>query len=224
MTWNKNILLKTFKLGNDIVNVSTKQSQLKYLDQRFLHRVFNEQESNIILQKNNTFFNQSTALWAIWAAKEAAFKACKKQNIDLIFSHRKFKINLPVINSEYTNSLIIGTANYEGTIIALTWQIYQHTVHCIAVLLDNNAIFTNWEQINYNIFTVDSSHHLIESFQTKYYAKQFLRSKGLDPQLEIIRQNGPPMLFVGKIPLPEIEISLSHDHGWGAVAFINLLG
>lgn len=232
MRWSRNILL-----GNDIVNLSTERSKLKHLDQRFINRVFTDNEQSIIQQVNSD--NKSTILWAIWAAKEAAFKACQKQDPGLIFSHRKFDINfdikLPMLdltNYSEHNINFTGTANYKNKILALTWQFSKHTVHCIAMLLDNNLLFIDWHKINYNIFIIDSTNHNIESLQTRSFAKQFLISKGFDPPIEIIRQNiivnktkryGPPIVFIKNHTLTNIEISLSHDHGWGAVAFIDLM-
>ena len=81
-----------------------------------------------------------------------------------------------------------------------------------------------------SIFIIDSNDHKEESLQTRFYAKQFLMSYGFDQNIAIIRPNtiingtkhyGPPILMVDDQPLEAIEISLSHDHGWGAVAFFS---
>jgi len=221
------------KLGNDIVNISTERSKLKYLDQRFLKRVFTKNEQNLILAVND----KSKIFWAIWAAKEAAFKACQKQCPELIFSHNTFEVNFD-INSlncvmvtldNYSDS-ITGTVYYKDKFLAVTWQFNEHTVHCMAILLDNNKIFTDWNKVNYNIFIVDSNNHKEESLQTRFYAKRFLIEYGFDQNVSIVRPSTivdgvkrykPPILLAYDQPLENIEISLSHDHGWGAVAFFS---
>jgi len=223
------------KLGNDIVNLSIERSKLKHLDQRFLNRVFTTNEQNIIQHAKSTS-NKSKIFWAIWAAKEAAFKAYKKHHPKLIFSHRKFDvkfdINSPVANLNNNNDhfSVTGTVCHENKLLTVTWQFNEHTVHCIAVLLDNNKIFTDWNKINYNLFIINPINHIEESLETRFYAKQYLVSCGFDEQIEIIRTSTivhgikyyePPMLFIKDQPLTTIEISLSHDHGWGAVVFAN---
>ena len=60
---------------------------------------------------------------------------------------------------------------------------------------------------------------LEKSLKTRFYAKQFLKYCGFDPNIEIIRfnSNAPPTLFIGEQQLINNEISLSHDGKYMAV-------
>lgn len=224
------------KLGNDIVNLTAPRAANKYLNHKFLNRVFTNKEQDIIESFNNPN-DKSKIFWAIWAAKEASFKACQKQNPELIFAHRKFEITFnPELTNIRSNSYdpkqhIIGTAYYEDKLLTIKCEFTENLVHSIAVLLDPNTIFNNFDKINYNIFTVDSENHIKESLSTRFYAKQFLISCGFSESIEIIRKNmivnntkryGPPTVFMQDRKLSTIEISLSHDHGLGAIAFTDL--
>ncbi len=231
---------KQLRLGNDIVDLSLPYAKYKYLDQRFLKRVFTTEEQNSI---SNAIY-KSKMFWAIWAAKEAAYKACKKKFPEVIFSHNKFIIDRStLINLQYTNKTneIFGIVVYKDQIISLRWQYYSNYVHATAVLLENREIFTEWGKINFNItkrsifldflnklglvkylkkyFTKRelSSIFSEESLITRFYAKRFLKSCGFKQNIEIIRSNGPPMLFIKEHQLIEHEISLSHDGNFMAV-------
>ena len=141
------------KLGNDIVNLTAPRAENKYLNHKFLNRVFTNKEQDIIESFNN-HNDKSKIFWAIWAAKEASFKACQKQKPELIFAHRKFEItfNTDLINIR-SNSYdpkqhIIGTAYYEDKLLTLKCEFTENLVHSIAVLLDPNKIFNDFDKIS----------------------------------------------------------------------------
>ena len=232
------MLKSTLKLGNDIVDLSLPRAKLKHLEPRFLMfltRVFTKEEQSNILNSNN----KPKTLWAIWAAKEAAYKALKKQLPELIFSHNKFAVEhetLIKLHDLTENNKITGILLYKDQLISIHWQCDPNSIHCIAVFLKNNKIFTNWEKINYNItenienipslnymkqyFTERELASIVleKSLKTRFYAKKFLKSCGFAPNIEIIRtNNGPPTLFIAKQQLINHEISLSHDGRYMAV-------
>lgn len=225
------------KLGNDIVNLAAPRTENKFLNQKFLNRIFTNQEQSTIDSFNNPK-DKSKIFWAIWAAKEASFKACQKQEPTLIFAHKKFEIkfdiDLTAINSNgysLLNQHITGIGYYKDNLLTLRCQFTESLVHAIALLVDPNKIFNNFDKVKYDIFIVDSENHIQESLTTRFYAKQFLISCGLEEPIEIIRKksiinniqlNGPPTVFRQGRELSAIEISLSHDYGLGAIAFIDL--
>lgn len=226
----------TLKLGNDIVDLSVSRTNLKHLENnfnRFLSRVFSKNEQDSILTANYI----PKVLWAIWAAKEAAYKALKKQFPTIIFSHKLFEVTqdtlleLPKITP---GKEIIGTLLYNKQLLTIKWQYNINFIHCIAIL--TNKIFNNWQLIYYKI-TEDleqldiatikkhftdrelNSIYSEQSLKTRFYAKQFLKSHNFDINIEIIRSNGsPPTLFVGPEQLNH-EISISHDGKFMAVCF-----
>lgn len=228
------------KLGNDLVDLSSPRIKLKHLNARFLQRVFTKEEQASILANND---NNSTILWAIWAAKEAAYKACKKLLPDLIFSHNKFAVELNTLanlkTKNFDNNNIYGFLLYKNLLINLNWQYNTNFVHCTAIILNNNSCFNNWEKINYNIFenientpTVDEMKPYFTerelatifsetSLKTRFFAKKLLKTHGLNANIEILRyHNQPPMLYLGNQQLTNYELSFSHDGNFIAICYL----
>ncbi len=228
-------------LGNDIVNISIERSRFKHLDLKFMHRVFTTNEQLMIQQSTNPI----VTTWMIWAGKEAAFKACQKTNLNLIFSHRKFEITLDIetFNLEFlsstnnTNSTyrFSGIIKYQDNNLKAIWLISEHFIHCIAVLDKHEKINDlkfndlNLNQIKYHIFPINSENYATESLETKTFAKQYLINNGFDENIEILRSKifidgklhyKPPMLFINNNQLLNYQISLSHDNGWGAFVYL----
>lgn len=213
------------RLGNDVVDLSLPEVAQKYLDQRFLLRVFTPTEQNAIL----TSRDKSKIIWSLWAAKEAAYKACQKQFPEIIFSPKKLMITdetLFLLKTRIEWRELTGGLIYQGLFISLKWHWQQDAVHCLAVLLENQEVFQYWQEIHWKITKINCS-VAEESYHTRLFAKQFLQTFGLDPTIEIIRpikverqttRLGPPVLSNGKETITNYEISLSHDGHWAAVA------
>lgn len=233
-------------LGNDIVNVSIKRYKFENLNIKFIERVFTLNEQLMI----KTSLYPTFITWLLWAAKEAAFKACQKNQLDLVFAHRKFEVifNLKEFHllfklNDKQNYKFIGHISYERQRLKCLWTIYskpQSLIHCIAILNPynlhyeyslnnlNNDINVITDQIQYTIFPINSKDYFTESLDTRKQAKQYLINNGFDKKIEILRSkvtiNGkyyktPPKLFINNLPLNNIEISISHDHGFGAFVY-----
>jgi phosphopantetheinyl transferase (holo-ACP synthase) len=226
-------------LGNDIVNISIERSKFKHLEQKFMHRVFTTNEQ-LMIQKST---NPIVTTWMIWAGKEAAFKACQKTNLNLIFSHRKFEIIFDIetfnlqflLNTANTTYQFSGTIKHQDNNLNATWLISEHLIHCIAIL-DKHKKFNDLKindldlnQIKSKIFPINSENYATESLETKHFAKQYLINNGFDKKIEILRSKifidgklryAPPMLFINNNPLLNYQISLSHDNGWGAFVYL----
>jgi phosphopantetheinyl transferase (holo-ACP synthase) len=218
------------KLGNDIVDLLLARSYSK----KFLARVFSFEEQTSIL--NNP--DNNTILWAIWAAKEAAYKALKKILPELIFSHNKFNLTqqtLINLQNIKTNNTITGVLLYQNYYCHIKWEYNTDFIHCIAVY---NKL-SSWEIINYNITDIStnavsidhmrqcftqrelSSIFTEQSLKTRFYAKEFLKLHNFDANIEIVRfNNNPPMLLIKEQQLINNDISLSHDGRFVAFAFI----
>lgn len=226
-------------LGNDIVNISIERSKFKHLDQKFMHRVFTVNEQ-LMIRKS---INPTVTTWMIWAGKEAAFKACQKTNLNLIFSHRKFEIifDIETFNLKFLSNTANTTYQFSGTIkhqdnnLNATWLISEHLIHCIAILDKHEKIndlkfnHLDLNQIKYNIFPINSENYATESLETKTFAKQYLINNGFDKNIEILRSKifidgklryKPPMLFINNNALLNYQISLSHDNRWGAFVYL----
>ena len=207
------------RLGNDVVDLSLPDIQQKYLDQRFLQRVFAQSEQHTILSA----LNKSKVFWSIWAAKEAAYKACRKQFPKLVFAHQKFVLTDAVLMQlqviEHQRELM-GVLHHNNLSILVQWHWAEDYVHCLGVLMRENSLLNPWLNIKWNIAKIDINQD--DSFQTRRMAKQFLLTLNYDPLIEIIRidDRSPPTLWLNKKLLVDHEISLSHDGQFAAVAVL----
>jgi hypothetical protein len=78
-------------LGNDIVDLTDPRHEGKAGDDRFLRRVFSEEEQKAI----KTAENPDRALWMRWAGKEAAFKTISKtRGVPPTFIHPFFRVTV----------------------------------------------------------------------------------------------------------------------------------
>lgn len=209
------------KLGNDIVDLALPDAQQFLLKQRFLQRVFTECEQETILASSNPLKTG----WSLWAAKESAYKACRKQMPTVIFSPQAFAVTettLLQLHSLENTRQLSGILYREDVMVSLQWQWDENYVHCIGVLLPENKRFFDWQKIKLKIASIDKTQD--DSLQTRKIAKQFLSELQQDPQVQIIRAHhrSPPQLWLNNQMLIDQEISLSHDGSLAAIAMYGL--
>ncbi|MHB1191630.1 MAG: 4'-phosphopantetheinyl transferase superfamily protein [Longimicrobiales bacterium] len=90
-------------VGNDIVDLCEPRTEGKHSDPRFVARVLGERERAVLAQAEDP----AVALWAFWAAKEAAYKvASKLRGTPPVFVHAAFCV-------AWTES---GPARWEGRV------------------------------------------------------------------------------------------------------------
>jgi len=216
VTWRQTILPVT--IGNDIVDLSV--AAQKHADERFLNRVFTGSEQALIVSN----VDKHSLLWALWAAKEAAFKAYQKQQLDYVFSPIEAEV---VIQSDLA---LDWSAEYEGKVIirghyiACRWYLIERqsrlAIHCVAHCPAQTSL-TASVKVEY----VESCNEYKEQSQkTRQLALSLCREKGLHnvsidrPLLDLktYTKFGPPVLMHNGIRLPH-ELSLSHDGHFLAV-------
>ena len=205
-------------IGNDIVDLSV--AAQKHADERFLNRVFTNSEQALIVSS----VDKHSLLWALWAAKEAAFKAYQKQQLDYVFSPIEAEV---VIQSDLA---LDWSAEHEGEVIirgnpiACRWYLIERqsrlAIHCVAHYPAQTSL-TASVKVEY----VESCNEYKEqSPKTRQLALSLCREKGLN-NVSIERQPldlkdytklGPPSLIQNDTKLPH-EISLSHDGHFLAV-------
>ncbi|MCJ7628495.1 MAG: 4'-phosphopantetheinyl transferase superfamily protein, partial [Longimicrobiales bacterium] len=82
-------MLSPWHLGNDIVDLADPRHAGKARDERFLQRVFSDEEQADIRSSQNP----DRALWLRWAGKEAAFKSISKSlGVPPTFIHPLFQV------------------------------------------------------------------------------------------------------------------------------------
>ena len=105
-------------LGNDVVDLTDPGAVGKCRDARFVARVFTPDEQAWIAAAAAP----DRALWRLWAAKEAAYKAARKTVSGLVFAHRAFAVD-PVL----------GRVVCANGAFAVQWTEAERWVHAIAV-------------------------------------------------------------------------------------------
>jgi hypothetical protein len=77
-------------LGNDVVDLEASENRGKSGDRRFLDRVFSAREQRLI----GTAELPDVLLWALWAAKEAAYKAVSRNDPTVCSIPRRYPVLL----------------------------------------------------------------------------------------------------------------------------------
>lgn len=167
------------RLGNDIVDFSVLEAQNKHLDKRFLERVFSPGEIRAIQGAQN----KDLFLWVLWAAKEAAYKACQKNNIDLVFSPLKFTLSqesLEILASanheeQSLGAVIYGVICHADLQLSLRWDFPgQYCIHCCAVLTRCNITADFWKTVHCRTKRVFSSNTVVSYADRSYQVRKLL--------------------------------------------------
>ncbi len=79
-------------LGNDVVDLADPEARLEGLHPRFAERVFTAAERAALEASGE---ERPLLHWALWAAKESAYKALARLEPRTVFSPRGFEVELP---------------------------------------------------------------------------------------------------------------------------------
>lgn len=216
MAWRQVILPVT--IGNDIVDLSI--AAQKHAHERFLNRVFTSNEKSLIA----SHVDKHCLLWALWAAKEAAFKAYQKQQLDYVFSPVEAEVIVPSDLVFDWSAGLEGEVIIRGHPITCRWYLIKRqsrlAIHCVAHYPAQTSLITSLK-VEY-VESCDEYKAL--SQKTRQLALSLCREKGLHnvsierPPLDLkaYTKFGPPILMHNGIRLPH-ELSLSHDGHFLAV-------
>ena len=78
-------------LGNDVVDLEDPEARLEGLHARFVERVFTPAERAAL----HGSLERLALHWALWTAKESAYKALARVEPDTVFAPRLFEVDLP---------------------------------------------------------------------------------------------------------------------------------
>lgn len=195
-----------YYLGNDLIDLSSVFNQFKDRDESFLNRVFTREEINIIKSAQDA----NLTLWSIWAAKEAAFKACQKLKLELRFIPRYFSISkehLNAFSSLSSPSRLMAKMTYLTLSLPITIYIEcstSQTIHSLAILSSSRKIFNDFQYVVYKTtlkekpINLANIHHNLtsaelssikndESLLLRWQAKRFLNLYIHRKQYELLR-------------------------------------
>ncbi|MDJ0785554.1 MAG: 4'-phosphopantetheinyl transferase superfamily protein [Myxococcota bacterium] len=112
-------------IGNDVVDLRDPEARPGASHPRFERRVFGDRERRSI----EASACRERSLWAHWAAKEAAFKALRRQRPDLPFHPRGFEVSLRGRLRPRVSSLLRGDVRVSGLSLPVFARIDAERVH-----------------------------------------------------------------------------------------------
>ena len=186
-------------IGNDIVCLATANESKRLNSQRFLDKIFTNEEQAII--KNAP--NPNVAIWQLWSVKESAYKSWIQQGFNPVFSPKK------IVCKRHKQNFIanIEMQIFEVAITTTDQYIYAET-------LDKNA------KIISDCFHLNKSNYYAQSFHVKERLKKRVAMEFNLNFSEIdIKKSAkhiPVLTYKGE-NLP-IKITLSHHGNFGAYA------
>jgi hypothetical protein len=119
-------------VGNDVVDLADPEARLSGLHPRFDERVFRAVERDLLEASPS----RHALHWALWAAKESAFKALKRVAPQTVFSPREFEVDLSPLPPTGTGGVAEGWVFYRGHRFNLELRLDGTSVHAVARSLD----------------------------------------------------------------------------------------
>jgi phosphopantetheine--protein transferase-like protein len=116
-------------VGNDIVDLAAPGNPGKSRDGRFCKRVFTQDEQALIAKAAT---RPDALLWALWAAKEAAYKAVSRGDPTVCSIPRQYRVVLNPGNEAETSTFFCGKVITPGGELALRIAITTEFVHALA--------------------------------------------------------------------------------------------
>ena len=217
------------RIGNDIVDLLPLESRQKVEDSRFIKRVYTLSEMKAIQEAQHP----NSCLWALWAIKEALFKALQKTNLNLTFSHQQFfpsdDMLHQLIHADLT-ACIEGITCIDQTDLAIQVLLHTDYVHATAVTFDSLQEL-DWTNIHLSIARPFASRPTRPeqsaavrelSCQNRPNELSHMGNLCIKRPMNRIKSRerpGPPALYDGDILLADYDISLSHDYRFVASAW-----
>lgn len=209
-------------IGNDIVDLTDPANIGKSGDDRFLQRVFTEPERKSIARADDP----DVMLWALWAAKETAYKIASKINILSVFTPRNYPVVLSPVNHGPTRSGMVHTSEGPVTVRLLIERDY---LHCIgATALSGVLDHVLWDIERLSAAGRGGEHDLsaaVRQFAGKRLAV-LLHVSEADIDIRRIQDMdkwGPPLPHLEGQCIP-FDLSLSHDGAFVAYAMVPVPG
>ncbi|HUH66212.1 MAG TPA: 4'-phosphopantetheinyl transferase superfamily protein, partial [Syntrophales bacterium] len=204
------------------MDLTDPQNTEKSQDTRFVNRVFTRGEQELISRAEN----RDAMLWAIWAGKEAAYKAVSKNEPAATSVPRSYNVSLNPWEESFPvrDRVLKGSVNTPYGDVTIEIIITADYVHCIG----GTEAFDNGDRIVSHVERIDSHSEATPRNESAFVRKSLgLRLSehwNVSPEnIEIRRVKSfsgmePPVVLVnGK--KAAIDISLSHDGSFAAYVF-----
>ncbi len=182
-------------IGNDIVDLADPETRLGASHPRFDRRVFAPEEFEFLA----TTRTRARMRWILWSAKEAAYKAARKECATTVFSPSRFVVRL--------NQALHGSVSHGSRCWSVRIQLDGDCVHAVV----NNEKFYGDTIWSARRLTAEESSD--PSREARRFAAITVAARlGLPVAHLRIERSGriPQLIFDGAAP--QVDLSLSH-HG-----------
>ncbi len=187
-------------IGNDIIDLSAAIVNSRWQEQRFLDKLFSNEEQAFIMADENRFQN----IWRLWSMKESAYKIYARTQKSPIFNPKSFKSK---IHSEIT-----GTVSFKGHILNTT-TFYDLGVIYTTANIQNKIQFNHYLRLEANS-QVEKTLHLREKA-----IQAFADLKSISKKVISIEKspNGVPYFLINDV-LQNDALTLTHHGNYGGFA------
>jgi phosphopantetheine--protein transferase-like protein len=202
-------------VGNDIVDLAAPGNLGKSGDNRFCGRVFTAEELALISGAPRP----DALLWALWAAKEAAFKAVSHSDPAVCSIPRQYRVVLETGNATGSAARLAGKVITPREELALRVTLTADWVHALAAGSEEDL-----ERIRQRVESLEGTGSDVDpsAFVREILLREITRFLGCTAgDFSIVKDAGisdaPHVLFRNR--LLAAEVSLSHDGRFAAFAF-----
>lgn len=207
-------------MGNDVVDLKAGGAAGKSGDSRFVSRVLTSGEQTVLGRVENS----DSCFWAMWAAKEAAYKAVSRAKPAISSSPRRYEV---CFDNQHRKSVWTGSVATPMGRVYVQSQLDENYIHCIG----QTGCGPAGRQIIFRVFeTVPGAPEGTEADPGQQSAAVRRAAAAAivscldlsEDNVLIVRDSsagrpGPPVVRI-KGSATEIQISLSHHGRFGAFA------
>ncbi|MGB5302419.1 MAG: 4'-phosphopantetheinyl transferase superfamily protein [Gemmatimonadota bacterium] len=127
-------------VGNDVVDLRDPENQPEAIHSRFDARVFTWNERARILAADSPHRMR----WALWAAKESAYKVARKLDSRVYFSPRAFTVRIPGGETEGPHPYLAEVSHPLGQ-FQVCLEATNEWVHAVASVSGTGVAKANWQ-------------------------------------------------------------------------------
>lgn len=207
-------------VGNDLIDLAAAHNLGRAGQPKFLARILTATEQAQMAAQNGG----DLGFARLWSAKEAAYKATKKQQPALVFAPSRWQVEIESLDdpaAELDGQVTIDPQ----TRVNVHWRLGSGWLHCIGLLGPHPAVLDQLvaslgEPAPAAVISAREREGFSrsESAGVRALARRLLQAHGII-DIEILRETEgntrlPPRVFQHGQPLPDLDLSLSHDGAW----------
>jgi phosphopantetheinyl transferase (holo-ACP synthase) len=187
-------------IGNDIIDLNVAGKNSRWQEQRFLDKLFTQQEQEFILNDDLIYQN----IWFLWSMKESAYKIHTRNLKSSNFNPKSYNCAI--------TSKTIGTVSFDNHTVNTTTKYNSDIIYTTAHFKDTYCI-TKYLSLE-GPSPVDKSQQL-----RKKAIQTFADMKSISEVMISIEKDkfGVPQLLINN-KAQDISLSLTHHGNYGGVA------